>query len=176
MNTFFIFAVCLTAAYVIYYTVIICTDLYGKPKERRDSSEESFELSDMQPEASRLVEETDGGFRVATGGSDESSPDWTDTVIHQAEISDTETKVTEDSGPKFDAHGVPATPAGVKIDKVNSRMEEIETEQSGEMAYAFLSDAMLSSTSTVPIDKTVIPGTGGQTKEQEDGDGTTKRL
>ena len=65
MSAFWIFVACLTAAYAIYYTVIITSDLMGKPKDQRSSSEETFDLGDLEPESSRSVEETDRGFRVS---------------------------------------------------------------------------------------------------------------
>lgn len=32
MSVFWIFCVCLTVVYIIYYTVLICSDLYGEWK------------------------------------------------------------------------------------------------------------------------------------------------
>ncbi|MCD8282003.1 MAG: hypothetical protein LUC22_01975 [Prevotella sp.] len=65
MNTFLIFAFILTIVYVIYYLFMIAHDLYGKPKERKDSAE-SFDVSDMvdTEENSVDVSENAGGFSV----------------------------------------------------------------------------------------------------------------
>ena len=52
MKSFVIFAIVVTIIYVIYYTVIIVQDLYGKPKDEK-SQGESFAVS-----------ESDGGFSV----------------------------------------------------------------------------------------------------------------
>lgn len=64
MKSFVIFAIVLTVVYVIYYTVVIVQDLYGKPKEEK-SNTESFDVSDMTDEdESVAVSESDGGFSV----------------------------------------------------------------------------------------------------------------
>ena len=46
MSAFLLFAIILTVAYVIYYTVVICTDLYRKPRERTAAAVETFEIRD----------------------------------------------------------------------------------------------------------------------------------
>ena len=51
MKSFVIFAIVVTIIYVIYYTVIIVQDLYGKPKDEK-SQGESFDVSDMTDEDS----------------------------------------------------------------------------------------------------------------------------
>ena len=66
MSAFWIFATCLTVAYIIYYSVVVWRDL-SKPKEQVSSSEETFELADTAPEPTRVVEQTDKGFRMADG-------------------------------------------------------------------------------------------------------------
>ena len=43
MSPFFIFAIVLTVAYLIYYTVVILHDLYGKKGEKKPEAE-SFEI------------------------------------------------------------------------------------------------------------------------------------
>lgn len=64
MKSFVIFAIVVTIIYVIYYTVIIVQDLYGKPKDEKSQSE-SFDVSDMvDEEESVAVNESDGGFSV----------------------------------------------------------------------------------------------------------------
>ena len=50
MSIFWIFCVCLTVVYIIYYTVLICSDLYRKPKDRSTSSVETFEVAE-QPDS-----------------------------------------------------------------------------------------------------------------------------
>ena len=61
MKSFVIFAIVVTIIYVIYYTVIIVQDLYGKPKDEK-SQGESFDMTDE--EESIAVSESDGGFSV----------------------------------------------------------------------------------------------------------------
>lgn len=64
MKSFVIFAIIVTVIYVIYYTVIIVQDLYGRPKDEK-SQGESFDVSDMtDEEESIVVSENDGGFSV----------------------------------------------------------------------------------------------------------------
>ncbi|MBO5563579.1 MAG: hypothetical protein J5939_07690 [Bacteroidales bacterium] len=59
MSIFWIFCVCLTVVYIIYYTVLICSDLYRKPKDHSSTSVETFEVPDQPEETSKAVEETD---------------------------------------------------------------------------------------------------------------------
>lgn len=66
MRAFWIFAICLTVAYIIYYAVNIVRDLYGKPGEKK-SDEETFEVAssdDEQEEASVSVAESETGFSI----------------------------------------------------------------------------------------------------------------
>lgn len=72
MKSFVIFAIVLTVVYVIYYTVVIVQDLYGKPKEEKNQAE-SFDLSDMTDEdESVTVTESEGGFSVGDNRYDTS--------------------------------------------------------------------------------------------------------
>lgn len=84
MKSFVIFAIVLTVVYVIYYTVVIVQDLYGKPKEEK-SQAESFDLSDMTDEDESItVTESEGGFSVGDNRYDTSlegqQPTDTDTT------------------------------------------------------------------------------------------------
>ena len=64
MSSFLIFAIVLTVVYIIYYTIVIVQDLYGKPKEENRNAE-SFDVSDMAAEDESIaVSESDGGFSV----------------------------------------------------------------------------------------------------------------
>ena len=54
MKSFVIFAIVVTIIYVIYYTVIIVQDLYGKPKDEK-SQGESFDVSDMTDEEESIA-------------------------------------------------------------------------------------------------------------------------
>ena len=56
MKAYWIFVICLTAAYIIYYAVNIARDLYGR-KDANQSGEETFEvdLSDDDTDAAGVL-------------------------------------------------------------------------------------------------------------------------
>ena len=64
MKAYFIFAIALTVAYIIYYAVMIARDLYGKNGEKIKSGEEEFDVSDFDEEESVSVVENDKGFNM----------------------------------------------------------------------------------------------------------------
>ena len=65
MSPFLIFAIVLTVAYVIYYSVMITRDLYGK-KDEVKTNEEVFDVSELEEqEAAVTVSESENGFSVA---------------------------------------------------------------------------------------------------------------
>jgi hypothetical protein len=65
MSPFLIFAIVLTVAYVIYYSVMITRDLYGK-KDEVKTKEEVFDVSELEEqEAAVTVSESENGFSVA---------------------------------------------------------------------------------------------------------------
>ncbi len=150
MSAFWIFAVVLTAAYIVYYTVIVLMDLWKKPGEERKSSEETFELKDAAPAPGRVVEMTGTGFRVAGGPG----PD-VETVMTQPAAAPASEPADDAQGPKLDASGAPVTPVGRKIRSVQEDMDEIDPSCSGEMTRQMLTDCMISGGSNVPIDRTV---------------------
>ena len=65
MKSYWIFAIILTVAYVIYYAVNIARDLYGKKSQGR-TSEEIFELDPDDGQDSVNVTESETGFNVGT--------------------------------------------------------------------------------------------------------------
>ena len=65
-----IFALVLTIAYAIYYAVVIAKDLQGK-KGRTHSTEEVFDLADMEEEESVQVSESGDSF-LGKGNEDAS--------------------------------------------------------------------------------------------------------
>ena len=67
MSAFGTFAICLTTAYALYYTVTILLDLNKKGKEKTNDSVETFELKNVPEAPGKVVEETEGGFRVVKG-------------------------------------------------------------------------------------------------------------
>lgn len=150
MSAFWIFAVCVTAAYVVYYTVMICIDLYSKPKDQAHANEEVFEIDETPSEESKAVEETDGGFRVA---SDVPSG-WEETNIHPD--STEEKPGGNDDDVKLDATGAPMTPAQQKIEATVNDMEEIEPEMSGALMDKEFFSAMTTGKPPVPMEKTIV--------------------
>lgn len=70
MSSYLIFVLVLTAIYIIYYSVIITKDLYGK-KDEAKTNEEVFDVSGMaDAEESVTVEENDGGFSIGGNSYD----------------------------------------------------------------------------------------------------------
>lgn len=66
MKSYFIFAIFLTTAYIIYYIVIIAQELYGKKKNGKPE-EEVFDIdSGEEEEESISVTESDTGFNVGS--------------------------------------------------------------------------------------------------------------
>ncbi len=64
MKSYFIFAIVLTVAYIIYYAVIIAQELYGRKKDGKPE-EEVFDIDpDEEEEESITVTESDTGFDV----------------------------------------------------------------------------------------------------------------
>ncbi|MDO5419948.1 MAG: hypothetical protein Q4F50_07790 [Bacteroides sp.] len=64
MKSYFIFAIALTVAYVIYYAVIIVQDLYGK-KSSEKTEEEVFDLGGPEEQEKSVdVTENETGFSV----------------------------------------------------------------------------------------------------------------
>ena len=121
MKAFWIIAAIITAAYVVYYAVLICIDLYRKPDGEDKTDEEPFELKNPAPAKGRAVEVTDRGFRVA-GGDD------LDVDSVMPEVKDMPEPQSADAppAPKLDASGAPVTPAGKKVLSVREDMEEID--------------------------------------------------
>ena len=166
MSAFLLFVIILTVAYIIYYTVVICSDLYRKPKERTSSSVETFEIRDEPSEASKTVEETDGGFRVSHGGDD---PSWDETDLRVAPSAEPEPE--EQSAHMLDASGAPVSPLDEKIEKASESMEDIRPEMSGELMSLTMKSALTEGRPYLQIEKTVTPAAeGGQEKEENDED------
>lgn len=63
MNAYFIFAIALTVAYVLYYAVVIAHDLYGK-KGTDKPEEEVFDVGVSEEEESVTVTESETGFNI----------------------------------------------------------------------------------------------------------------
>lgn len=80
MKSYFIFAIFLTIAYIIYYVVIITQELYGKKKDGKPE-EEVFNIdSDEEEEESISVTESDTGFNV---GSEQYETEYHDSAANE---------------------------------------------------------------------------------------------
>ena len=77
MSPFMIFALVLTIAYVLYYAVVVAKDLQGK-KGIVNSTEEVFDLDDMEKEESVEVSETADSFQVGNTGEKQPEPSGSD--------------------------------------------------------------------------------------------------
>ena len=77
MSPFMIFALVLTIAYVLYYAVVVAKDLQGK-KGIVNSTEEVFDLDDMEEEESVEVSETADSFQVGNTGEKQPEPSGSD--------------------------------------------------------------------------------------------------
>jgi hypothetical protein len=167
MSAFWTFALCLTTAYAIYYTVTILLDLNNR-KEKSNDSVETFELKNVPEAPGKVVEETEGGFRVAKEDGTGGQPAWDETKIRPAVV--TQPASPEAPAPLFDASGAPITEGRKKIEAVEKEMVDVETQMSGEMTEKMLNDVISGQTPSVVIDREVIPSKGGQSSESENHD------
>lgn len=94
MKAYFIFAIALTVAYIIYYAVMIVKDLYGKNGEKKKSGEEEFDVSDFEEEESISVVENDNGLNIGDNEYETHYVDETQNV--SAETETTEEKPKQD--------------------------------------------------------------------------------
>lgn len=155
MSGFWIFAIVLTAAYVLYYGIIISIDLYGKPKEQNKDSEEIFEIKDMEFEQPKAVEETSGGFRISENDG-EGGNKWNETVTRKPTSSP-----AQEEAPKLDATGKPLSPAQEKINETQQNMEDIDVQYSGELMDEAMKMAVLTGKPLpVKINKVAAGNTG----------------
>ena len=82
MRSYFIFAIVLTVAYLIYYAVIIMQDLYGKRRTSK-TEEEVFDLGTLEDEESVAVSESETGFRVGNEQYDTETASGGDSATDQ---------------------------------------------------------------------------------------------
>ena len=90
MSSYFIFAIALTVAYIIYFAVMIMQDLYGKKKDSKNDVE-VFSIAEDSDEGVQ-VSEIDSGFSI---GED----DYTTEYLEQEKTPtvDEEQKSSDDS-------------------------------------------------------------------------------
>lgn len=92
MKAYFIFAVALTVAYIIYYALMITKDLYGKNGEKKKSGEEEFDVSGFEEEESISVVENDNGFNIGDNEYETHYVDETQNVSEETESTDEKPK------------------------------------------------------------------------------------
>lgn len=122
MNSYFIFAIVLTVAYIIYYAVIITHDLYGN-KGTDKPNVEVFDLGAPEEEESVAVTESETGFSI---GSENYETESTATS--------SETYPEEDVKDK----------SGTAQEKLERLKAEAEAEEQMEETTPYLSDARTS--------------------------------
>ena len=165
MSAFWIFAVALTVAYIIYYCVIIAKDL-AKPREQVSSDEETFELADAAPEPSKVVAMTDKGFQVQDGFGNVREQEITNIP---APLPPENEKEDEDPGPTMGADGAPVTPMGRKIEAAQEVMEPLDPKAMHEESQNDMRAMMMGTLPSVNIDKTYTP------PEKSSGDENAKK-
>lgn len=130
MNAYFIFAIVLTAAYIIYYAVVIVHDLYGKKTEEK-SNVEVFDVPDSTEEdvGSVAVTENEHGFSVG-----EENYDTAADALPQSETPDEEQAQAK-------------TSFNERVAKVEAELEETDSFLSDPMNEEELYKCMMAHTS-----------------------------
>lgn len=91
MKAYFIFAIVLTVAYIIYYAVVIAKDLYGNG-DKKKTGEEEFDVSGFAGEESVSVVENDKGFNVGDNEYETQYADGTQDVSEEADTANEKPK------------------------------------------------------------------------------------
>ena len=110
MSSYFIFAIALTVAYIIYFAVMIMQDLYGKKKDGKNDVE-VFTVTDDTDEGVQ-VSESDSGFSIG-------EEDYTTEYLEQenAQTVDDNQKASSDT---------PSPVAEIKS-KIDESMDTVES-------------------------------------------------
>ena len=110
MSSYFIFAIALTVAYIIYFAVMIMQDLYGKKKDGKNDVEEFSVIDD--PDEGVQVSESDSGFSIG-------EEDYTTEYLEQenAQTVDDNQKASSDT---------PSPVAEIKS-KIDESMDTVES-------------------------------------------------
>lgn len=132
MKGFVIFAVVVTVLYIIYYTVLIVQDLYGKPKDETTKGE-TLDVSDMTDEDDSVtVSENEGGFSV---GESQYQTDYEERQMESGNGQDAETTYQAPSATGNAVSGNTPSPSASAPEvsmadklhaKVDGKMEETE--------------------------------------------------
>lgn len=110
MCSYFIFAIALTVAYIIYFAVMIMQDLYGKKKDGKNDVE-VFSVTD-DPDEGVQVSESDSGFSIG-------EEDYTTEYLEQ------ENAPTLDENPESSTDS-PSPIAEIKS-QINETMDTVES-------------------------------------------------
>lgn len=131
MNGFWIFAIILTIAYVIYYAVTIMKDLYGK-KEDTVKDEENIDVPEAEEAPTAIVEESP---------LQEEEDETQDETLHETQISDSNEskgKSEQEEQKPFEPEVTvydPEHPNGISTEEKKRRaqlgFEELEIESTG---------------------------------------------
>ena len=113
MNSYFIFAIVLTVAYIIYYAVIIAHDLYGKKGTDKPDEEESV-----------AVTESESGFSIGSENYETES-----------------TATSSETSPEEDIKDKPGT-AQEKLERLKAEAEEQMEETTPYLSDARTSEEM----------------------------------
>ena len=84
MKAYLIFVLALTAAYLVYYAVMITNDLHGSG-DKKKSGEEEFDVGEFDAEESVSVVENDKGFNVGDNEYEKHYVDETQSVSDDKE-------------------------------------------------------------------------------------------
>ncbi len=125
MKSYFIFAIVLTVAYLVYYAVVIVQDLYGK-KGTDKTDEEVFDLGVPEEEESVAVTESDTGFNV---GNEQ----------YETDVAPTASPVTQETAGTA-AHGEAAV--AEKLARLKAKAEEQMEETVPYLSDAYTTDEL----------------------------------
>jgi hypothetical protein len=124
---------------------------------------ETFEVPDMPEEPSKAVEETDGGFRVSSGGDD---PSWDETDLRTTPVPEPE-QPQDQPAHKLDASGAPVSELDAKVEKATESMEDIRPEMNGELMSLNMKSALFEGKPYLQIEKTLTLASEGEQEKEE---------
>lgn len=125
MSPYFIFIIVLTVLYIVYFSVMIVRDLYGKTGETTANQAETFDVSDFQEEDTAItVTESDNGFSV---GDNQYETNYEETPPEQAKNEKSQTDL-----------------ASQLENKLKDQLEETEVSYSDEVNREEMTRIMLS--------------------------------
>lgn len=170
MSPFAIFTIVLIIIYIVYYSVLICRDLYGK-KNAINSDDEEFDIGFLQDEETAVgVVESENGFSL---NSSQTNGGVAETMVATASTTSAIPNNTDSSmssvPPAAAGATNPAEPASAscggesaaqkKIDKVQEEMEEIEPIGNLTMSKEFFRDLLLQANreGSLFVQKTHVP-------------------